>query len=78
MASNQEDANRAAKADSILSHLRMKGLTSTDVDKMHPQELANHVLAAGHEHASTETMNMVKSGMKQWEKPPLDDPFAGL
>ena len=78
MASNYEDAARHQKAQSILMHLQGKGLTSNDLDTMHPQELANHVIAAGHEHASQETMDMVRSGMKQWEKPQVDDPFAGL
>jgi hypothetical protein len=78
MASYQEERARAAKADSILHHLRGKGITSADLDTMHPQQLATHIVEAGHDHASQETMDMVKSGMKQWEKPPLDDPFAGL
>ena len=78
MSSNYEEQKRQQKASDIAYHLHSQGVTSDDLDTMHPQELANHVIKAGHDHASGETMDMVRKGMKVWDQPKLDDPFAGL
>jgi len=75
---DHEQRARERKVLNFGSHLRTRGITSTQFDAMLPEEVAQHAEAAGISAPSAETVRMTSKHLKTLEKYETDDPFAGL
>jgi hypothetical protein len=81
MAANEyAERARQRKVAGVVSYTRAKGITSTALSAMTPEERSAHVAAAGEKSASEESWKMILNTVQFLEKREAahPDPFEGF
>jgi hypothetical protein len=79
VASDYEQRARERKAAMLTSHFRVRGISSADLEAVHPDVRQHHAKLAGVRNPSDETWSMMLKTVDYLEKNPgPEDPFEGL